>query len=281
MTKPPTETVIDAYGPNPSPRATGNGYAALQGVGRAMAILEALARRPMRAKELAKSLQLKWTTTYRTLSYLEEHDYLVRDPGTGEYRIGPRSYVIGAAYLAGHPLTHIALPHLRAVSDEMRCAAQVNERQGRTVITIAGIESPTSIRKTSPAFTFPLGVAAKGQLLLAFAPTAVQESVLEGELPRFTEHTIVRPEVLRARLEEIQRTGFAVTREDLQVGVGSVAAPVRDARADVVACVSAVVASSVMDDDAVVGALVASARNVAMDVSMALGWRQGSALSAR
>jgi DNA-binding IclR family transcriptional regulator len=49
-------------------------YTALKGVGRAMEVLEALAARPMRAKDLADAMGLKWTTAYRTLAHLEEHE---------------------------------------------------------------------------------------------------------------------------------------------------------------------------------------------------------------
>ena len=45
-------------------------YAALQGVGRALDVLETVADRPMRANEIASELGLKWTTAYRTLTHL-------------------------------------------------------------------------------------------------------------------------------------------------------------------------------------------------------------------
>lgn len=254
------------------------GYANLQGVGRALAILEALAEHPMRAQDLARHLGLKWTTAYRTLSYLEEEEYLRRSETTNEYSVGPRLYRVGSAYLAAHPFANLVPPHLKSASDAMRCAAQANERQGHTVVTVASVESPVPIRKTSPGFTFPLGIAAKGRLLLAFAPDEVQEDVLSAELPRFTAQTLTDPAELREVLAQIRADGYAVTSEDLQPGVGSVAAPIHDREDRVIGCISLVVRSTRMEDAGVVEDLVATAQQAAHDVSIAIGWRPRAVL---
>ena len=47
-------------------------YASLPTLDRAMLMLESLAEQPMRAKQLATRLGLKWTTVHRTLAHLRE-----------------------------------------------------------------------------------------------------------------------------------------------------------------------------------------------------------------
>lgn len=247
-------------------------YAALQGVGRGMTILETLARQPMRAKDLAETLELKWTTAHRTLTYFEEQGYLERDPGSGEYSIGARIYALGGTYLTRHQFAHAAGPHLRTAADHLECGAQANERYALSVITVAAIDPPTDIPKTSPGFTFPLGVAAKGHLLLAFAPEDVREQMLASPLPAFTEHTITDPDEMRERLTLLRKEGHAVTREDLQLDVGSAAAVVRDAQDEVIGCVSLVVKSALLDDEEFCDQLVSRARHAAASISLALGW---------
>src|SRR5262249_33584731 len=156
--------------------------------------------------------------------------------------------------------------------EQLRCGAQANERQGLRVITIAAVDSPTAIRKTSPGFHFPLGVMAKGKLLLAFAPEDVQERVLRTPLPSFTRHTTTDPAALRAELGEIRDQGRAATRDDLQLGVGSSAAPIRDREGAVVGCASLIVRSARMDDSGVVAELLNAAEDAAHEISVALGW---------
>lgn len=237
-----------------------------------MAILETLAKQPMRAKDLAEALDLKWTTAHRTLTYFEEQGYLARNPASGEYSIGARVYALGGTYLIRHQFAHASGPHLRTAADRMQCGAQANERQALTVITVAAIDPPMDIPKTSPGFTFPVGVAAKGKLLLAFAPEEAREQFLAEPLPAFTKHTTTDPVALREELEIIRADGHAVTREDLQLRVGSAAAAVRDAHDAVVGCVSLVVRSARMNTDDFVEQLVDSAKVAASGVSLALGW---------
>ena len=88
-------------------------YATLQGVGRAIEVLEAVAERPMRAKEIAETLGLKWTTAYRTITYLYEHRYLRRDDASGVHSIGPRLYYLGQSYLLDNPLLAAGAQTLR------------------------------------------------------------------------------------------------------------------------------------------------------------------------
>lgn len=238
-----------------------------------MAVLEAIGERPMRAKDLADHLGLKWTTAYRTLAHLEEEEYLARDSGTGEYSVGARLYLLGSSYLATNALAQVASPHLKAASDRSACASQANERQGLQVLTVAAVDSPDPIRKTSPGFYFPLGVAAKGRLLLAFAPAAVQEQVLARPLPSFTEFSIADPDELRNEIQRIRQQRRALAREDLQLGVGSVAAPVLNREGAVVGCVSLVVRSARLDDEGSAEALLSAVGDTAHEISVAVGWQ--------
>jgi DNA-binding IclR family transcriptional regulator len=267
----------DASAKIPAPRATAGGYAALKGVGRAMQILEALAERPMRAQDLARRMGLKWTTAYRSLTYLEEHGYLSLNPATGSYSVGSHLYRLGIAYLNSHPLAQAAPPHLKPAADELKCAAQLNERQGLKVITLAFVDAPgATISKTQPGFSWPLNVTSKGHLLLAFAPEAVREQALAGSLTAFTEHSLTDPKALRKRIDQVRSADYAVTRDDLQLGVGSVATPIRDAEGRVVACVTLIVRSARMKDPHFVDRLLAAGSEAAISLSLMIGWRPDS-----
>jgi DNA-binding IclR family transcriptional regulator len=238
-----------------------------------MATLEVVAERPRRAKEIAEALGLKWATAYRTLAHLEEEEYLRRDPATNAYSIGARLYAVGVAYLSTHPLSHLAPPHLERLAKDLDCVAQVNERQRKQVLTLAIAEGSTRIPKTSPGFSFPLGVAAKGRLLLAFAPDDIREETLAEPLPPYTAHTVTDPARLRAAIEQVAATGQAVTEDDLQVGVGSIAVPVRDRDDAVCACVSVVVSTARIRDEAQCEELLEGAHQAGRMLSMGLGWR--------
>jgi DNA-binding IclR family transcriptional regulator len=251
-------------------------YAALQGVGRAVEVLEAVAERPMRAKEIAEVLGLKWTTAYRTITYLYEHRYLRRDDASGTYSIGPRLYFLGQAYLLDNPLLAAGAQTLRALAYETGANAQLNEREGTVAMVLLAVDAKLEIiPKTTAEFRFPLHTGSKGQVLLAFSGPEVYHEMVRRPLVPLTERSITRPDELRRRLEDIRIAGYAVTREDVQRGTGSVAAPVFYADGRLAGCVCLIVAAAELVSPRA-EELVTAAVRAAREISLRLGWRHGA-----
>lgn len=263
-------------GAKPAPRA----YAALQGVGRALDVLETVAERPTRANEIAARLELKWTTAHRTLTHLLEQGYLRRDEASGNYSIGPRLYFLGQAYLFGHSLLNAGAQLVRAVAKEMGVSAQLNEREGFRAMTLLAVDHKLEvIPKTTPEFHFPLHTGSKGHVLLAFSEPEVLEKMLEKPLLALTERSITDPEQLRAQLAEVRTQGYAVTREDVQWGTGSVAAPVFYSDGELAGAVCLIVKAEEMTDERL-ASLVGAVCRTAREISIQLGWRWGDQPSA-
>src|SRR3954465_12558203 len=95
----------------------------LQGVGRALDILECVAEGQMTATGVVEALGIKWATAHRTLRFLAERGYLEREAHTGESPIGPGVYSMGGASVAGLPLVHLARAHLPAAVEETGATA--------------------------------------------------------------------------------------------------------------------------------------------------------------
>jgi len=251
-------------------------YAALQGVGRALEIVEAVAERPMRASDIADHLGLKWTTAYRSVTYLLENRYLRKDEATGLYTIGPRIFYLGQAYLKDHPLREAGTQLVKALAFETGASVQLNEREGLKAAVLVAVDPRFEmIPKTTPEFHFPLNTGSKGQTLLAYSDPAVFQALVSEPLPALTELSITDPEALRERLARIRADGFAVTRKDVQIDTGSVAAPVFVSEGRLAGVVCAIVNAEEIGDaprtDALVGAVVRTAR----EISVRLGWRFG------
>lgn len=118
-------------------------------------------------------------------------------------------------------------------------------------------------------------------VLLALAPEPVREQVLVLPLMPYTQHTDPDPDpdVLRAKIAEIAQRGYAVIQDDLVVGVGSAAAPIRGTDGGVSACVSLVLRTPRLRDDAVRERALALAMSSAEKISLGLGWRPGAGRS--
>lgn len=217
-------------------------YADLQGVGRAFAILEQVAERPMRASALARTLGLKWTTAHRTLSYLTSMGYLERDERSGEYFVGVRAYSLGSSYVASLRLPESARPYLHAASVLGKATAQLVKRDHRRSVVLSVVDPGREhVAETTIGCNFPLHCGSKGHVLLAYAPQAFLDAYLARPLERLTPYTITDPRTLYARVDEVRERGFAVTSRDVRLFSASVAAPVRDRLGHVVASVTLVV----------------------------------------
>ena len=92
-----------------------------------------------------------------------------------------------------------------------------------------------------------------------------------GELAAYTDQTVTDPDLLEPLVSQVREQGYAVVRDELDVGLTAVAAPVRNAHGEVCASLSVSGPSFRMDDDRVAQVLP-SLQQAAADVSARLGW---------
>ena len=84
----------------------------------------------------------------------------------------------------------------------------------------------------------PAHCCSEGKAMLAYRPAEIIERVIAGGLAPCTPKTIVKPQRLREELASVRARGFALDDEELEIGLRSAAAPIRDHRGDVIAAVS-------------------------------------------
>lgn len=242
VTSPPVE-------PTDGNEPKGPKYADLQSLGRAMAILEAVAETPMRPTDIAERLGLKWATAYRSIKYLREQGFLAREARGGKYRIGPRLYYVGSSYVRDLPLLEASRSYMKEAVDRTGTAAQLVERQGDNSVVLFAIESQTILLpQATIGYHFPLHCGSKGHVLLAHTSPAFIDRFLAAPLRSFTPHTITDPQELRRRLDEVRDQGFAETVRDIRPTTASVAAPIRDVNGVVTAAITLITSASTFEE---------------------------------
>ena len=249
----------------------------LQGVGRALDILEYVADRGVTATALVQALGIKWATAHRTLRFLAERGYLERDKQTGVYAIGPRAYAVGGAYVANLALVHITSAHLPQMVEESGATAQLVRRDGdRSLVVSVNQPAATPVAQTSVGFNWPLHSGSKGHVLLAWESAAFVDRYLSEPLAALTVHTITDPEKLRARLALVRERGYAVTSRDTRLFSASVAAPIRGADDEVVASLTLIVSPTELQKR--MTRLIEIVLRRAEAISLMLGWRPDGAV---
>jgi DNA-binding IclR family transcriptional regulator len=213
----------------------------IQSVQRAVAILEAVAESPedLGVSELGRRLGVHKATASRLLSTLAERDLVERNPATDRYRLG--FGLIRLAAVAGGRLDLVreARSVLERLAEQTGETVNLAALEGDEVIHLDQISAPRPIvtvnwvgRRT------PLHCTSNGKVLLAHLPDPERRRLLARPLERLTTRTIVDRRDLERELEEVRGRGYAWTKEELEVGLNAVAAPVHDATGRVVAAVS-------------------------------------------
>ena len=176
------------------------------------------------AEELANDSQIPLSTVYRYLKTLRSVD-LVEEHG-GRYIPGWRLLELSGRHLAHSKLVEISSSVLSDIVDLTGETAVLTVRVGHQAMCLRQVESSHAIRY---AFRInqllPLHAGAGQRVLLAFAPPSVVKRVLEVPLRKFTDQTHTVDQI-RADLEQIRRTGIAVSRGELNPGAVAVAMPV-------------------------------------------------------
>lgn len=199
-------------------------------IDRCFAVLDAVAAQPTTARKLTEDLGLPRPTIARLLNVLERHGYVVADE-LGIYKLGTRPVELAAVWQrqSGPALT--AEPYLRTLVGRCGETAYLAVREGLESVWVAGVESSHAIRFSVPIGQRIGGLYAGGihKTLLAFAPESVREAVLSGPLAKLATNTIVDPKLLERELERIRIAGFGESHSEVDEGLWSIGAPVRDA----------------------------------------------------
>jgi len=216
--------------------------AALTTVQNAARLLKAFLSRDelLGPSELGRRLGLGKSTVHRLLTTLTAEGLLEHDPRSGGYRLGIVMFELGEAVRVHMDLHAAAGPVLGMLREETRETAQVGVLDRGEVVYVDRLESSHTLRLfTETGRRVPAHCSSSGKVLLAFLPQRARADLLDSRpLPALTPDTITDPALLCAELDQVRARGWAEAVNEREIGVASIAAPVRDHRGDVVAAIS-------------------------------------------
>lgn len=217
-------------------------HSTLSSVRNAARLLKEFSRgsREIGVTELSRRLGIGKSTAHRLLNTLAEERLLEQDPDTGAYRLGLAMYELGASVSAHTDLHNACIPIIDQLATGTRETVQVAVLDGREVVYVERRDSPQTLRlfgrvgHRNAAYC-----TSTGKVLMAYLPPPRLEALLDGWVltPR-TQFTITSMPRLREELEQIRRRGWAENINEVEMGVASLAAPIRNGLGEVVAAVS-------------------------------------------
>ncbi|MGW3647521.1 IclR family transcriptional regulator domain-containing protein [Streptomyces sp. NPDC000878] len=185
-----------------------------------------------RACELTRAAARRFLLTLADLGYVHSDGRL--------FRLTPRVLELGYAYLAAFTLPQIAEPHLEQLVAQVRESSSLCVLDGDDIVYVARVPTRRIMTAAITVGTrFPAHVTSVGRVILAHLPEEELDARLaRADLRPLTDRTITSTAVLRTELQRVRRQGYAVVDQELEEGLRSVAAPVRDRDGEVVAGVN-------------------------------------------
>lgn len=231
----PSSSNVVTTGPEPG---TERDY--IQSLERGFAVLLAFdeERRTPTSAELATATGLSRPSVRRILLTLQRLGYVRAQ--AGHWRLTPRVLSIGQHYSASHAMIEIAQPHLLALAERTQESASLAELDGADVVYVARVPVRRIMSiNVSVGTRVPAHATSMGRVLLAWAaPDRIGEVIGTGRLPALTGRTVTDPDRLREALAQVRDQGWSLVAGELEEGLISLAAPVRDRSGEVVAALA-------------------------------------------
>lgn len=212
----------------------------VQSLARGLAVIRAFdAANPlMTLSEVAARTGLTRATARRFLHTLVELGYVRTDGKT--FALTALVLQLGYSYLSALSLPQLAQPHLEELSRTLGESTSAAVLDGADIFYVARVATRRIMTVGITVGTrFPAYATSMGRVLLAGLPDAKLREYLDAvELKPLTPRTIGTREALAAELDKVRAQGWCLLDQELELGLMSVAAPVRNAAGKVVAAVN-------------------------------------------
>jgi DNA-binding IclR family transcriptional regulator len=210
-------------------------------LGKAARLLDLLADHgELTVQALADAADEPRSSVYRLLAGLREIELVEPGGRRGTYRLGLKLLRLSGAVTSRFDERSAALPAMERLHEQTEETVFLSVARGREAVCIERIDGRWV---QSMALTLggglPLHIGAGPRTLLAFAGKAAwMEYLAGGALEPRTPRSLTDPDDLISDLEATRRRGYAISDEDVVVGMAALGAPIFDYRGELRAAIS-------------------------------------------
>jgi DNA-binding IclR family transcriptional regulator len=184
--------------------------------------------------EIAEEVRLTMSTTHRIMRGLEARGFILRDPLSGEYSVGPSIMRLARSALqqaADGDLVLATLPRMQRLRELTGETVGFHVVNGNRRLCLVELPSHQPIRMASGVgATYSLGIGASGKALLAYLPDETLEKVIATSdfQNQSTIGTAIAP--VRRALGRVRRDGYAMSFGETVHSAAAIAVPILDTR---------------------------------------------------
>lgn len=226
----------------------------IAGLEKGLAVIEAFDQERPRLSitEVAERTGLTRAAARRYLITLSHLGYVQQDRKL--FGLSPKVLRLGQSYMHSARLPRVMQPQLQKLAYALQEASSAGVLDHDDVIAIAAASAGRVVSATlQPGTRVPAFCTSNGRVLVAAMTDELRDAWLARQtLTALTSHTITSPERLRLELLRTRAQGYAMVDQELELGLRTIAVPLRNYRGDVVAALNVSVHASRMRMDQLV-----------------------------
>ncbi|MGY0196425.1 IclR family transcriptional regulator [Leptothrix sp. BB-4] len=218
--------------------------AGAQTLRRGLAVLRLLTRvgpGGLRMNEIGRRLGLNKSTAIRLTRTLVDEGFVLHDPQSGAYRLGPEAFAVGLAAEPSYALQRLAAPLMRALALESGDTVFFTVLHGIESICLSRTEGDFPIRNqlVKAGDRWPLGVGAGScAMLAALSDAAVDDILRRNAAERLARYPGCTDAAIRTLVAQTRAQGYCVNPGLVLEGSWAIGVPVHDRDARPVASIS-------------------------------------------
>jgi DNA-binding IclR family transcriptional regulator len=187
--------------------------------------------------EIAAALGVTRSAVFRVVYTLAELGFLLHDPASGRYALGPALLRLGHGVLPARDVIGVALPELEALRDATGWSAHLGVLEGAEVVYLLRVPARRGMRSIIHVGSrLPAHATAMGRVLLAGLEEAALADLVRQAPPRRVPLPALAMMARQARADRAR--GHVMQLGSFEAGIASIAAPLRDAAGGVVAAIN-------------------------------------------
>jgi IclR family pca regulon transcriptional regulator len=207
---------------------------------RGLAVVRAFSdqRRSLTIAQISHKTGIPRAAVRRCLHTLRQLGYA--DSESNNFSLKPKILTLGYSYLSSTPLTVSAQPYLDHISRTLKESCSMAVLDGQDILYVSRASTSRimsvalNVGSRLPAYCTSLGRV----MLAAMSDEALKAYFNAIELRAYTERTVVSVKRLKEILSGIREAGYAIVEEELEIGLRSIAVPIRGAAGTVVAALN-------------------------------------------
>ena len=202
----------------------------IQSLERAAMILELFQNQvtELGLKEIVEKTELNKSTAFGIVNSLTDLGYLMQNSENQKYSLGPKILSLSTALRMNNVIVRITHPYLEELANRYQETVHSAIDAGNaSVIYLDKVESDSSIIiNTKMGVKNYMHCTGVGKCLLAYKPVEECDRLWRFPLPARTYNTFTEREPLYEELKKIRERGYAMDRDEIEIGLSCVSVPV-------------------------------------------------------